>query len=60
MREAGLAVEIDPVGTLVGRREGSVRGAKTLIIGSHIDTSAAAGRFDGCLGLVVAVEHWQN
>ena len=56
MTEAGLAVEVDPAGTLIGRKEGVARAAKTLLIGSHIDTVANAGRFDGCLGVVVAIE----
>lgn len=56
MREAGLHVRIDAAGTLIGRREGTSRNAKTLILGSHVDTVENGGRFDGCLGIVLAVE----
>lgn len=56
MREAGLAVVIDAAGTVVGRSEGALETAKTLLIGSHIDTVRDAGRYDGCLGVVLAIE----
>ena len=56
MSEAGLAVEVDAAGTLIGRKEGEARAAKTLLIGSHIDTVRNAERYDGCLGVVVAIE----
>jgi allantoate deiminase len=55
MREAGLAVRVDAVGNLVGRREGAQSGAKTLLLGSHLDTVRAAGRFDGALGVLLAL-----
>ncbi len=51
-----MSVAIDPIGNLSGRLEGSAEGAKTLLIGSHIDTIANAGQFDGCLGIVLALE----
>jgi allantoate deiminase len=54
MREAGMAVCLDPAGTLVGRREG--RSQQTLLVGSHIDTVRNAGRFDGILGVLVGIE----
>jgi allantoate deiminase len=56
MREAGLDVSVDAAGTVVGRMEGTERAAKTLLLGSHIDTVRNAGRFDGCLGVVTAIE----
>ncbi len=56
MVDSGLAVEVDAAGTLIGRKEGTVRGAKTLVFGSHIDTVRNAGRYDGCLGVVMAIE----
>jgi allantoate deiminase len=52
MREAGLAVRIDAAGNLIGRREG---GARTLMLGSHLDTVIDAGRYDGPLGVVGAI-----
>jgi allantoate deiminase len=55
MREAGLAVRIDPLGTVVGRREGTIAGAPAVLMGSHIDTVRDAGRYDGNLGVVAAI-----
>lgn len=59
MCAAGLDARIDAVGNVVGRHEGSEPSAPALILGSHIDSVADAGRYDGPLGVVcglVAVE----
>lgn len=56
MRDAGMEVEIDDVANVVGRTRGTAKGAKTVMIGSHIDTVRNAGRYDGCLGVVMAIE----
>lgn len=56
MEAAGLAARLDAAGNVVGRREGAGAGAKTLLIGSHIDTVRNAGSFDGNLGVVLAIE----
>ena len=55
MREAGLAVREDETGNLIGRLESRVPGAKTLLLGSHLDTVRNAGRFDGALGVVLPI-----
>ncbi len=55
MREAGLAVQRDAVGNVRGRREGPP-GAKTLLLGSHLDSVRDAGRYDGPLGVLTAIE----
>lgn len=55
MREAGLAIREDAVGNLIGRREGPKPGAKTLLLGSHLDTVRDAGRFDGPLGVLLPI-----
>jgi len=55
MREAGLAVRLDAVGTLIGRYEGAVADAPALLIGSHIDTVRHAGKYDGTLGVLAAL-----
>lgn len=54
MRAAGLAVSLDAAGTLIGRREGPP-GARTLLIGSHLDTVRDAGRFDGAFGVLAGI-----
>ena len=52
MREAGLEVREDTVRNLIGRRgDGPV-----LMLGSHLDTVVDAGRYDGPLGVLVALE----
>jgi allantoate deiminase len=56
MRDAGMAVRIDAAGNLVGRYEGVERDARTLLIGSHIDSVRDAGRYDGPLGIMLGIE----
>jgi allantoate deiminase len=51
MREAGLEVTRDEAGNLFG-----TRGAGRLWAGSHLDSVPTAGRFDGALGVVAAIE----
>src|SRR3954469_24006932 len=55
MHEAGLIVREDGVGNLIGRLEASTSGARTLLMGSHLDTVRDAGRFDGALGVLLSV-----
>ena len=55
MREAGLTVREDETGNLIGRLESPQAGAKTLLLGSHLDTVRNAGRFDGALGVVLPI-----
>jgi allantoate deiminase len=56
MRAAGMVTRIDPAGNLVGRYEGSVPNAPTLLTGSHIDSVRDAGRYDGPLGIMLGIE----
>jgi allantoate deiminase len=56
MREAGMTTRIDALGSVVGRYRGRDSGPLTLILASHIDTVRDAGRFDGALGVIVAIE----
>lgn len=53
MREAGLTVSEDALGTVRGRLEG--QGAKRLLIGSHIDTVIDAGKYDGPFGVIAGI-----
>jgi acetylornithine deacetylase/succinyl-diaminopimelate desuccinylase-like protein len=52
-REAGLEVEVDAAGNLIGRIPG---GSRQVWTGSHLDTVPGAGRFDGTLGVVAGLE----
>ena len=55
MQEAGLDVREDAFGNLIGRVEADRQGAKTLILGSHLDTVRDAGIYDGALGVLLPV-----
>ncbi len=55
MWAAGMVVRQDSIGNLIGRYEASHAGAKTLILGSHLDTVRDAGKYDGPLGVLVAL-----
>jgi allantoate deiminase len=60
MREAGLEVREDAAFNIIGRWPTPHRGARTLLLGSHLDTVRDAGRYDGPLGVLVAlaaIEH---
>jgi allantoate deiminase len=50
--EAGLNPEVNAVGTITGRMEGHTPGLPALVIGSHIDSVADAGKYDGPLGVL--------
>lgn len=55
MGDAGLAVREDGAGNLIGRLEAGRPGARTLLLGSHLDTVRDAGRFDGALGVLLPI-----
>jgi allantoate deiminase len=60
MGEAGMTVSEDAIGNLIGHYPGSGDHSKTFILGSHLDTIRGAGKFDGALGILIAlacVEH---
>jgi N-carbamoyl-L-amino-acid hydrolase len=56
MRDAGLDPRIDTAGNIFGLREGSERGLKPILFGSHIDSVPGGGNFDGDLGSMSAIE----
>jgi allantoate deiminase len=53
MQGAGLETRADAIGNLAGRRDGP---GGLLAIGSHLDSVADAGRYDGVLGILVGLE----
>src|SRR5260370_12467427 len=55
MHAAGMTVQQDKVGNLIGRYEASQAGAKTFLLGSHLDTVRDAGKYDGPLGVMIAI-----
>jgi allantoate deiminase len=56
MREAGMQARLDAVGNVVGRYEGERPGLACLMLGSHLDTVRDAGKYDGMLGVISAIE----
>ena len=56
MQEAGMAVREDAVGNMIGRYEGRRTDAPAIVLGSHLDTVINAGRYDGPLGVLSAIE----
>lgn len=46
----------DSVGNICGRYEGVQEGAPAVLLGSHLDTVRNAGRYDGMLGVLAAIE----
>ena len=62
--EIGLECRTDAGGNLIGTRKAVSSGEspRKVIIGSHIDTVAAGGRFDGIAGVIAGLEtiHYLN
>jgi allantoate deiminase len=56
MREAGMSARLDAIGNVVGRYEGAKPGLPCLLLGSHLDTVRDAGKYDGMLGVIAAIE----
>jgi N-carbamoyl-L-amino-acid hydrolase len=55
MADAGLVPAVDAAGNQIGRRAGRAAGP-ALMVGSHLDTVEAGGRFDGIAGVVAGLE----
>ncbi|WP_270222336.1 allantoate amidohydrolase [Kosakonia cowanii] len=56
MQQAGMNTWQDAVGNICGRYEAAQPGAQALLLGSHLDTVRNAGRYDGMLGVLAAIE----
>lgn len=56
MQVAGMRTWQDAVGNICGRYEAAEPGAAALLLGSHLDTVRNAGRYDGMLGVLSAIE----
>lgn len=55
-KSANCSVRIDPVGNIFARREGTESNLPPVLIGSHLDTQIAGGRYDGILGVLSGLE----
>lgn len=52
LAEAGLRCRRDAIGNVIGRRGGA---GPAFVLGSHVDSVRNAGRYDGPLGVLVAI-----
>ncbi len=56
IEEAGLQIRDDEAGNLSGLLCSDDPKAKTLMLGSHLDTVPNGGRYDGAIGVLIALE----
>jgi N-carbamoyl-L-amino-acid hydrolase len=56
MTEAELQVRVDRIGNVYATRPGRDRSLPCVLMGSHIDTVATGGAFDGTLGVLGGIE----
>ncbi|MDQ2850813.1 MAG: M20 family metallo-hydrolase [Actinomycetota bacterium] len=54
MRELDLQVEVDPAGNVLGKW--SAGSGPAVLVGSHLDSVPAGGKFDGTLGVLSGLE----
>jgi len=55
MQDLNLQVTIDAIGNIVGQRSGS-KNLAPVMTGSHLDSVATGGRYDGTLGVLAGLE----
>lgn len=55
MQELGMEVRLDGIGNLIGRYAGQSPEAPAFLLGSHVDTVRDAGKYDGPLGVMLAM-----
>src|ERR1041384_1936945 len=60
MSGAGLEVRQDAAFNIIGRWPAARAEAKTFLLGSHLDTVRDAGKYDGPLGVLVALAAVEN
>lgn len=53
---AGCSVQVDAMGNIFARREGSHPDLPPVIAGSHLDTQPTGGKYDGVYGVLSALE----
>jgi allantoate deiminase len=55
MEEAGLLTNYDSIGNVFGRLPSPHHNAKTILIGSHVDTVKSGGKYDGAYGIIAGI-----
>ncbi len=58
--DAGLALQVDAFGNMFGLLNPSQSGEQPVMAGSHIDSVIDAGIYDGCYGVLAALEVAQS
>jgi N-carbamoyl-L-amino-acid hydrolase len=53
--EAGCTVTVDRVGNIFARRPGGDDGLPPVLMGSHLDTQVAGGKYDGIVGVLAGL-----
>ena len=56
IQQAGLEIQIDRIGNIFGRHDGTNAKAPAVLAGSHLDTVVQGGKFDGAMGVIGALE----
>src|SRR5262247_1774192 len=54
--EAGCTVTVDRLGSIFARRPGREDHLSPVLIGSHLDTQVAGGKYDGIVGVLAGLE----
>jgi N-carbamoyl-L-amino-acid hydrolase len=54
--DAGCTIEVDAIGNIFARRAGTDESAPPVLAGSHLDTQATGGKFDGVYGVLSGLE----
>ena len=54
--QAGMSLDTDAIGNLFAHRPGRDLHAAPVVMGSHLDTQPAGGRFDGIYGVLAGLE----
>ena len=54
--DAGMTMQVDELGSMFFKREGTDKNALPVVIGSHLDTQPTGGKYDGVLGVLAGLE----
>src|SRR5262245_40421906 len=54
--DAGCTVTVDRLGSIFARRPGREDHLAPVLIGSHLDTQVAGGKYDGIVGVLAGLE----
>ena len=55
-KSCSCTITVDAAGNIFARRAGREDGLAPVVVGSHLDTQAAGGRYDGILGVLSGLE----